>query len=50
MGILGILICAVAIFVGTRGEYTSSGLGQFFCSLGGLALAIPGVWLALFAW
>lgn len=48
MGVLGVLICATAIFVGTRDA--RSGLGQFSFSLGGLALAIPGVWLALFAW
>lgn len=50
MGIHGILLCAAAIFVGTRGESPPSGLAQFAYSLGGLALAIPGVWLALFAW
>lgn len=50
MGFIGIIICGLAIYVGTRGEYTASGLGQFAYSLGGLVLAIPGVWLALFAW
>lgn len=46
--LLGLALCVSAIFVGTRGDYTTNGLAQAGYSLAGIALAVPGVALALF--
>ena len=48
--LLGFILIAAALFVGVRGQDAAgaSGLGHIAATLGGLALAIPGVALAMF--
>ncbi|WP_369927526.1 hypothetical protein [Xanthomonas sp. NCPPB 2632] len=49
LNLLGVILIIAAIFVGVRGQAAAAGpVGWLGATVGGLALAIPGVGLALF--